>query len=199
MVLERERKRRQPQRRLGPKTRLHRKAQLSHQALKLSTLQPQGVAESTSSCIPCTFKANTSTLLLVLPLTLSAIRQAYTASLEGQLITAREELSSLHRTHAQNSQRLTVLGEQMSEREERVREGDEEVRKATEELARLRRRDDDLRNNIGAKDKAIEVSSIGEMAFAGDPLLGTDLILLLCLLHHVCCMLCRCCKTKWPP
>lgn len=70
----------------------------------------------------------------------SSVARAYTASLESQLSTLRDELATVYKTQGQNAQRLLVMNEALREREERSRAEVEETRLLRVEAARLRER-----------------------------------------------------------
>ncbi|MBW0469590.1 hypothetical protein O181_009305 [Austropuccinia psidii MF-1] len=70
----------------------------------------------------------------------SSVAQVYTASLESQLSSLRDELSSVYKTQNQNAQRLLVMNEALRERDERSRSEGEELRLLKIEVARLRER-----------------------------------------------------------
>ncbi|CAH7666445.1 autophagy-related protein 16 [Phakopsora pachyrhizi] len=69
-----------------------------------------------------------------------SVAKAYTASLESQLTSLRDELASVYKTQGQNAQRLLVMNEALREREERSRGEEEELRLLRVEVARLRER-----------------------------------------------------------
>ncbi|OAV88348.1 hypothetical protein PTTG_01976 [Puccinia triticina 1-1 BBBD Race 1] len=70
----------------------------------------------------------------------SSVSRAYTASLESQLSTLRDELATVYKTQGQNAQRLLVMNEALREREERSRAEVDETRLLRVEAARLRER-----------------------------------------------------------
>lgn len=85
-------------------------------------------------------------------------RQAYIKSLESQLTTTREELSQLYKTQSQNAQRLLLLNEQMREKDENKQSETLELKTLREDRERAIRRERDLRDAAGEKDRVIEVS-----------------------------------------
>ena len=88
----------------------------------------------------------------------NAVKLAYAASVESQLKTARNELSTLYKTQAQNAQRLISLNEQMRDKDDRERDTSEEMRRLQDEVARIKRKEGDLRGVVGEKDTMIQVS-----------------------------------------
>lgn len=106
-------------------------------------------------------QATDITLLLISLDSHSAIRQSYITSLESQLSTTRDELASVYKTQSQNAQRLLVLNEQMREKEEAGKGEAIELRSLRDERERMMRRERDLRDAAGEKDKVIEVSRRG--------------------------------------
>lgn len=95
------------------------------------------------------------------PCSHNAIRQSYITSLESQLSTTRDELASVYKTQSQNAQRLLLLNEQMREKEEAGKGEAIELRSLRDERERMVRRERDLRDVAGEKDKVIEVSRGG--------------------------------------
>jgi autophagy-related protein 16 len=89
----------------------------------------------------------------------TAVRRAYIASVEAQLKTARDELSTLYKTQSQNAQRLISLNEQMREKDDRERDAGEEMRRLSDEMTKVKRKEGDLREVVGEKDKMIQVRS----------------------------------------
>jgi autophagy-related protein 16 len=87
----------------------------------------------------------------------TAIRRAYIVSVEAQLKTARDELSTLYKTQSQNAQRLISLNEQMREKDDRERDAGEETRRLNEEMVKVKRKESDLKSVVGEKDKMIQV------------------------------------------
>jgi hypothetical protein len=70
---------------------------------------------------------------------------------------ARDELSALYKTQSQNAQKLVNLNEQMRDKDDRERENGEEMGRLNEEMARVKRREGDLRGVVDEKDKMIQV------------------------------------------
>jgi DNA repair exonuclease SbcCD ATPase subunit len=86
-----------------------------------------------------------------------SIKEAYFASVESQLKTAKDELSTLYKTQSQNAQKLINLNEQMREKDDRERDTGEEVRRLNDEMTKVKRKEGDLRSVVGEKDKMIQV------------------------------------------
>ncbi|CAO1634472.1 unnamed protein product [Sympodiomycopsis kandeliae] len=84
-------------------------------------------------------------------------RQAQITSLEAQLASTREELSQLYKTQSQNAQRLLLLTEQMKEKEDSKKSEAADVRSLKEQVDKYTRRERDLRDAAGEKDKVIEM------------------------------------------
>lgn len=87
-----------------------------------------------------------------------AVKQAYLVSVETQLRKARDELSALYKTQSQNAQKLINLSEQMRDKDDRERDAGEEMRRLNDEMAKVKRKEGDLRSVVGEKDKMIQVS-----------------------------------------
>lgn len=75
-----------------------------------------------------------------------ASRSALIASLESQLATARTELSDLYKAHSQTTARLLTLSDQSHAHTA-----------LTQQLAALSRREKDLRDASGEKDRVVEM------------------------------------------
>ena len=85
------------------------------------------------------------------------VRQAYVTSLEGQLASIRDELSSLYKTQAQNAQRLVHLTEQLhTNQESHSIEHNELLQLRSERVVREREREE-ARTLRREKDKNIEL------------------------------------------
>lgn len=84
------------------------------------------------------------------------MQQAYVATLESQVSSLREELSSLYKTQAQNAQRLVHLTEQLHASAERyAQEHSEVIQLRTERASREREREEAIQLRK-EKDRNIE-------------------------------------------
>ncbi|UZJ51282.1 hypothetical protein CBS101457_000602 [Exobasidium rhododendri] len=86
-----------------------------------------------------------------------AVKLAYFASVEVQLKTARDELSTLYKTQSQNAQKLISLNEQMREKDDQERDASEDTRRLNDEMNRIKRKVGDLRGVVDEKDKMIQM------------------------------------------
>lgn len=86
-----------------------------------------------------------------------SVRLAYVGTLEAQLMSLRNDLASARSAQAAHAARQKLSEGQMAERSERATALEADLAAVKEELSRMRRQDDDLKNNIEAKDKAIEL------------------------------------------
>ncbi|KAG0141187.1 hypothetical protein CROQUDRAFT_68593 [Cronartium quercuum f. sp. fusiforme G11] len=86
----------------------------------------------------------------------SSVARAYTASLETQLATLRDEMTGMYKTQSQNAQRLLVMNETLREREERSRAEEDELRLVRTEVARLRERVANHADAMKEKDRQIQ-------------------------------------------
>lgn len=89
------------------------------------------------------------------------VRAAYTASLETQISSLRDELANLYKTQGQNAQRLLSMNETLREKEEISRIDSESLRKAKDEIASLRRKVDQHAELMAEKDRTVQVSNLG--------------------------------------
>ncbi|KIM67111.1 hypothetical protein SCLCIDRAFT_1210590 [Scleroderma citrinum Foug A] len=85
------------------------------------------------------------------------VRAAYTASLESQISSLRDELASVYKTQGQNAQRLLAMNETLREKEELSRIDAENLRKARDDIAHLRRRVDQHSEIMTEKDRTAQV------------------------------------------
>ncbi|GAA98839.1 uncharacterized protein L969DRAFT_51222 [Mixia osmundae IAM 14324] len=85
-----------------------------------------------------------------------AISKAYTASLENQIATLREELSSLYKIQSQNAQRLLTLTENLREKEDTGKEAEERVRTLKADGDRLKRKAEEARGVTKEREKNIQ-------------------------------------------
>lgn len=84
------------------------------------------------------------------------VQQAYVATLESQVGSLREELSSLYKTQAQNAQRLVHLTEQLhASAEKHAQEHSEVIQLRTERASREREREEAIQLRR-EKDRNIE-------------------------------------------
>lgn len=85
------------------------------------------------------------------------VHQAYLLSLESQLSTCRQELTSAYKSQSQATQRLLTLNEELFEKEQVKSSQLIELNRLREERERLITREKDLRDNSGEKDRVIEL------------------------------------------
>ncbi|KAF8527854.1 ATG16-domain-containing protein [Hysterangium stoloniferum] len=85
------------------------------------------------------------------------VRAAYTASLESQVSSLRDEMAALYKTQGQNAQRLLAMNETLREKEETARLETEHLRRVTEELTLLRTKVDQHNELMGEKERAMQV------------------------------------------
>lgn len=85
------------------------------------------------------------------------VRAAYTASLESQVSSLRDEMAALYKTQGQNAQRLLAMNETLREKEEEARLETEHLRRVTEELTLLRTKVDQHNELMGEKERAMQV------------------------------------------
>lgn len=83
--------------------------------------------------------------------------QAHLHALDAQLSTLRSELASAYKSQSQASQRLLELQEQRLAREDEHRRSEAELSALREERDRAARRERDLRDASGEKDRVIEM------------------------------------------
>lgn len=86
------------------------------------------------------------------------VRAAYTASLESQISSLRDELASVYKTQGQNAQRLLAMNETLREKEELSRIDAENLRKARDEITHLRRKVDQHGEIMTEKDRTAQVN-----------------------------------------
>ena len=87
------------------------------------------------------------------------VRAAYTASLESQISTLRDELAAVYKTQGQNAQRLLAMNETLREKEEQLRVETQNYRKASDDLAVLTRKVDQHAELMAEKDRTAEVTN----------------------------------------
>ncbi len=97
---------------------------------------------------------------------------AYTASLESQISSLRDEIAGAYKSQTQNTQRLLAMTETLREKEEASRIGDENLRKTRDELAVLRRKVDQHNELMAEKDRTVQVRKVTRMQFIGYNLTG---------------------------
>lgn len=107
-------------------------------------------------------RANPSSSTVFIPGTASPgednpVRAAYTASLESQISSLRDELASVYKTQGQNAQRLLAMNETLREKEELSRIDAENLRKARDEITHLRRKVDQHGEIMTEKDRTAQV------------------------------------------
>jgi len=85
------------------------------------------------------------------------VRAAYTASLESQVSSLRDEMAAVYKTQGQNAQRLLAMNETLREKEEAARVEAEHLRKATDELNVLRAKVDQHSELMAEKERAMQI------------------------------------------
>lgn len=85
------------------------------------------------------------------------VRAAYTASLESQISSLRDEMAALYKTQGQNAQRLLAMNETLREKEEGSRIESEHLRKVTEELNTLRTKVSQHNELTAEKERAMQI------------------------------------------
>lgn len=85
------------------------------------------------------------------------MRAAYTASLESQISSLRDELATVYKTQGQNAQRLLAMNETLREKEELARLESENSRKFRDEVATLKKRVDQHNELMAEKDRTAQV------------------------------------------
>ncbi|KAF9535812.1 ATG16-domain-containing protein [Crepidotus variabilis] len=85
------------------------------------------------------------------------VRAAYTASLETQISSLRDELANLYKTQGQNAQRLLSMNETLREKEELSRIDSENLRKSKDEIAILRRKVEQHSELMAEKDRTVQI------------------------------------------
>lgn len=88
------------------------------------------------------------------------VRAAYTASLESQISSLRDELATVYKTQGQNAQRLLSMNETLREKEELARIDSENLRKVKDEVTILRRKVDQHAELMAEKDRTVQVSDM---------------------------------------
>lgn len=91
--------------------------------------------------------------------TSNPVRAAYTASLESQVSSLRDEMAALYKTQGQNAQRLLAMNETLREKEEALRIESENVRRLTEEFNSLRVKVSQHNELMSEKDRTMQVNS----------------------------------------
>jgi autophagy-related protein 16 len=82
---------------------------------------------------------------------------AYLTSLESQISTLRDELTTVYKTQGQNAQRLLSMNETLREKEEASRLDTENLRKTREEVAALRKKVEQHAELMAEKDRTAQV------------------------------------------
>lgn len=85
------------------------------------------------------------------------VRAAYTASLESQISSLRDELATVYKTQGQNAQRLLAMNETLREKEEALRMESESVRAANDDLIALRKKVEHHSEMMFEKDRTAQV------------------------------------------
>lgn len=85
----------------------------------------------------------------------NAIEAAYVASLESQISSMREEVSSSYRTQSQNVNRLLSLTDSLREQEDVARNAQETARSLRSELDALAQKQTDAKNALKEKEKVV--------------------------------------------
>jgi hypothetical protein len=87
------------------------------------------------------------------------VRAAYTASLESQISSLRDELATVYKTQGQNAQRLLAMNETLREKEEALRMESESVRAANDDLIALRKKVEHHSEMMFEKDRTAQVKA----------------------------------------
>ncbi|SNX86670.1 uncharacterized protein MEPE_05379 [Melanopsichium pennsylvanicum] len=87
----------------------------------------------------------------------NAVQAAYIRSLEQQLNSLRQEVTTLYKTQGQNAQRLLLMSESHREKEQEAHHQSEALAKLQLEYEKLKRQADDLGHALGEKDKGIQI------------------------------------------
>ncbi|CAO1616231.1 unnamed protein product [Parajaminaea phylloscopi] len=87
----------------------------------------------------------------------TGVDQAHVRSLDAQLSTLRSELAAAYKSQSQASQRLLELQEQRQTREDEHRRSETELNALRQERDRAARRERDLKDASGEKDRVIEL------------------------------------------
>ena len=87
------------------------------------------------------------------------VRAAYTASLESQISSLRDELALVYKTQGQNAQRLLAMNETLREKEEELRIESQNYRQASDEIIVLRKKVDQHNELMSEKDRTAQVST----------------------------------------
>ncbi|GJJ09428.1 hypothetical protein Clacol_003650 [Clathrus columnatus] len=85
------------------------------------------------------------------------VRAAYTASLESQISSLRDEMAALYKTQGQNAQRLLAMNETLREKEEASRLESDHLRKVMEELNTLRTKVSQHGELMAEKERAMQI------------------------------------------
>ncbi|KIJ45487.1 hypothetical protein M422DRAFT_29626 [Sphaerobolus stellatus SS14] len=102
-------------------------------------------------------RANPSSSTVIVGGEDNPVRAAYTASLESQVSSLRDEMAALYKTQGQNAQRLLAMNETLREKEEALRIESEHLRRATEELNILRTKVNQHSELMGEKERAMQI------------------------------------------
>jgi len=100
---------------------------------------------------------NASTVLVSTGDDDNPVRAAYTASLESQISSLRDELAAVYKTQGQNAQRLLAMNETLREKEEQVRVETQNYRKASEDLAVLTAKVEQHAELMAEKDRTAQI------------------------------------------
>lgn len=99
-----------------------------------------------------------------IPLTIGIYRNpvlaAYTASLESQISSLRDEIATAYKSQTQNTQRLLSMTETLREKEEGSRVSEESLRKARDDVATLKRKVDQHNELMSEKDRTVQASLV---------------------------------------
>jgi len=104
-----------------------------------------------------TVRSNPSASTVLVGAEDNPVRAAYTASLESQISSLRDELAAVYKTQGQNAQRLLAMNETLREKEEQSRLDAESHRKAQDELATLRRKVEQHNELMAEKDRTAQI------------------------------------------
>jgi autophagy-related protein 16 len=88
------------------------------------------------------------------------VRAAYTASLESQISSLRDELAAVYKTQGQNAQRLLAMNETLREKEEQLRIETQNYRRTSDDLAVLSARVNQHAELMAEKDRTAQVSTL---------------------------------------
>ncbi|KAF8529489.1 ATG16-domain-containing protein [Gautieria morchelliformis] len=102
-------------------------------------------------------RANPSSSTVVVGGEENPVRAAYTASLESQVSSLRDEMAAVYKTQGQNAQRLLAMNETLREKEEAARIEADHLRRAVDELGLLRSKVDQHNELMAEKERAMQI------------------------------------------